>query len=56
MRNLTIVCFTIYNTQAYYIKDNEMGRTYITYVKNEKSLEYCAQELLGEETNLWSTT
>jgi hypothetical protein len=56
MRNLTIVCFAIYNIQAYYIKEVEMGETCNTYVADEKCLQYCAQELLREEVNLWSTT
>jgi hypothetical protein len=56
MRNLTTVCFTIYNIQAYYIKDDEIGGTCKTYVGDKKCVHYCAQELLREEANLWSTT
>jgi hypothetical protein len=56
MRNLTVVCFTIYKIEAYYIKDDEMGGKCITYVEDEKCLQYCAQELLREEANLWPTT
>jgi len=56
MRNLTIVCFTVQNIQAYYIKDDEMGVTCNTYVEVEKCLQYRVQWLLREEANLWSTT
>jgi len=38
MRNLTIICFTVHNIQAYYIKDDEMGVTCNTYVEDEKYL------------------
>jgi len=56
MRNLTIVCFAIYNIQAYYIEEVEMRGTCNTHVEDEKCLQYCAQGLLREEANLWSTT
>jgi len=56
MRNLTIVCFTVHNIQAYYIKDDEMEVTCNTYVEDGKCLQYRAQGLLREEANLWSTT
>ena len=48
IRNVTIVCFTIYNTQAYYTKEDEMGGTLNTYVEKEKCLQNCSQERLSE--------
>jgi hypothetical protein len=56
IRNSTIMCFTIYNIQAYYIKDDEIGGTCNTYVEDEKCLQYCALELLREGANVWYTT
>jgi hypothetical protein len=52
MRNLTIVCFTIYNIQVYQIKEDEMGETCSLYAEDEKCLQNFSQKLLTEETKL----